>query len=215
MKRIATEQPTAIPTTDESTQEPITINLNNTFTTTFRKVNAISYPPFMFDYSDDWELSENEVNQNQEMITLKNARGATIAFTHLSGSNFGGGSGVSMSRVDVSKVANSNFVPGYVQATDHSNLGEFMVAKLKVTGALDMKTETDFKDVDGITAYAVIPVSRVGTDDTVRNLFMVKYGFDYSAKISFIANASNGEFTEVEEQEVIAILQSFRLNTEG
>ena len=52
-----------------------------------------------------------------------------------------------------------------------------------------------------------------GTDESVRRPYMVEYGFDYSGKISFIANASDGgEFTQAEEKEVIAILQSFRVN---
>ena len=203
------------PITDESAQAPITPKLNNTFITSFGKVNAITYPPFMFDYSDNWEISENDVNANQEIITLKNDRGVKITFSHLSGSIFGGGSAVSMSRVDVSKVADSNFVPGYVQATDHSKLGTFMVAKLKVTGTLDMKTDTDFKAVDGSTAYAVIPVSRIGTDDTVRHSYIAEYGFDYSGRISFISESPDGNFAEAEEREIIAILQSFRLNQEG
>ena len=36
-----------------------------------------------------------------------------------------------MLRVEVSKAKDSSFMPGYVQATDRTDLGTFMVAKLE------------------------------------------------------------------------------------
>lgn len=50
---------------------------------------------------------------------------------HYSGELQGGGSGVYMNKEEISKVASSQFIPGFVQATDHSSLGEFMVARIK------------------------------------------------------------------------------------
>lgn len=44
-----------------------------------------------------------------------------------------------MNKEEISKVASSQFVPGFVQATDHSSLGEFMVARIKTIGKLNMK----------------------------------------------------------------------------
>lgn len=38
-----------------------------------------------------------------------------------------------------------------------------MVAKLKVTGHLDMKSDTDFESVDGAISYAILPESSIGT----------------------------------------------------
>ena len=84
-----------------------------------------------------------------------------------------------MTRVEASKVAESSFVPSYVQATDYSNLGKFVVAQLKVTGELDMKVDSDFKEVDGSIAYAVIPESLLGIDEDVRNPYCIEYGFKY------------------------------------
>ena len=39
----------------------------------------------------------------------------------------------SINDVDVTKVGDASFIPGYIQATDYSDLGKFMVAKLKTT----------------------------------------------------------------------------------
>ena len=43
-----------------------------------------------------------------------------------------------------------------------------MVAKLKVTGHLDMKSDTDFENVDGAISYAILPESSIGTADNTR-----------------------------------------------
>lgn len=186
-----------------------TIELN-TYATKFGETNAVTYPSFTFDYSDNWTISEEEVTQLTERVTLKNDRGVEITYAHFSSSITGGGSAVAMERVEVSKAADSNFVPDYVQATDHSNLGAFMVAKLKVTGTLNMQSDSDFKDVDGSVSYAVLPETQIGTS-TARTVFMMEFAFDYSGHISFTCESPNGEFTEAEEQEVIEILTSFRI----
>lgn len=115
-----------------------------------------------------------------------------------------------MRRVDISKASDSQFIPGYVQATDHSELGKFMVAKLKVTGQLNMQTDSDFQNVDGAVAYAVIPESWVGTRDDVRGVYAGEFAFYYSGYISFIAESPSEQFTSDEEREIIEILSSFR-----
>lgn len=122
-----------------------------------------------------------------------------------------GGSATDMLRVEVSKAKDSSFMPGYVQATDHTDLGTFMVAKLKVTGHLDMKSDTDFESVDGAISYAILPESSIGTTDNTRGPFESEFSFWYSGYVSLIASSSNGQFTETEAQQVIKILSSFRV----
>ncbi|HHU49558.1 MAG: DUF5050 domain-containing protein [Caldicoprobacterales bacterium] len=187
-----------------------TIDLNNTYTTRFGEINAISYPSFMFDYLDRWTISQEEVTPLTELVVLKNDRGVEITFAYFSSSiPVHGTSNALMLRVDVSKVADSNFIPGYVQATNHSDLGPFMVAKLKTSGTLDMMTDSDFTDIDGGIAFAVLPETEVG-ERTARGLFIGEFTFDYSGSVSFTCSAPEGRFTEEEEKEVIAILASFR-----
>ena len=115
-----------------------------------------------------------------------------------------------MNKEEISKVASAQFVPGFVQATDHSSLGEFMVARIKTIGKLNMKTDREYTEVDGNVAYAVLPVSEEGIREGVRRAISGEYTFWYSSTISFTASNSE-EFTPQEEKEVIAILSSFRI----
>lgn len=201
------EQTTA--STEAASKE---IKLNNTYTTRFQEVNAVTYPPFMFDYPDNWKISQEEVTPETEKVTLINDSGVEITYAYFGypkGFNFGTSS-VSMARVDVSKAENSNFRPGKVQGTDHSALGPFMAAKLKVTGNLKMKTDSDYTAVDGPVSYAVLPESQIGTVEEVRGPFEGEFSFWYSGYVSFTSSGPDGDFTDEEECEVIAILSSFR-----
>ena len=190
------------------------ITLDRSYTMKFGKKNAVTYPNFTISYPSNWQISKQEVNSKGETITLSNKRGVEIKYSHIGGVPKGtldrGGSAVSMSRVEVSKVAESKFVPGYVQGTNHSDLGKFVIAKLKVTGTLNMKTDSDFKDIDGSASFAVIPESKLGTDDSVRHPYESEFAFWYSDYISLIADAPDGKFTKEEEEEVISILSSFK-----
>lgn len=190
-----------------------TNELSNTYYTKFGEVNAITYPKFIFDYNSNWTVTKEDVTQTGETVVLSNDRGVTITYTNIGGvaeGSIDGGSTVSMSRVEVSKVGESQFTPTYVQGTDHSGLGEFMVAKLKKTGELNMKTDSDFRDIDGGVSYAVLPKSRIGTDDSVRLPYNTEFAFWYSGYISLIALSPDGQFSEDEEKEIIAVLSSFR-----
>lgn len=189
------------------------LELNNTYQTKFGDTNMVTFPKFAFDFPSVWNIEE-EVTTDGEIVTISNERGVKITYSHISGVPVGkdaiGGSSVFMTRVEASKVAESSFVPSYVQATDYSNLGKFVVAQLKVTGELDMKVDSDFKEVDGSIAYAVIPESLLGIDEDVRNPYCIEYGFKYGDGISFIAEAPENGFTKQEESVVIEILKSFR-----
>lgn len=188
--------------------------LNNTYQTHFGDVNMITFPKFAFDFPSVWNVEE-EVTPTGETVTISNERGAKVTYSHLVGVPVGedatGGSSVFMMRVEASKIEDSNFVPSYVQATDYSDLGKFVVAKLTVTGELDMKTDSDFRDVNGSVSYAVIPESLLGVDEAVRNPYSVEYGFKYGDGISFVAEAPEDGFTKEEEKCVIEILKSFRV----
>lgn len=187
-----------------------TVALNNEYITRYQEVNQVTYPPFVFNYPDNWSVTKEECNQQEELVTLENDGGASVTFLHYSGELQGGGSGVYMNKEEISKVASSQFVPGFVQATDHSSLGEFMVARIKTIGKLNMKTDREYIEVDGNVAYAVLPVSEEGIREGVKRAISGEYTFWYSSTISFTASNSE-EFTPQEEKEVIAILSSFRI----
>lgn len=144
---------------------------------------------------------------------MTNDKETTITYSHISGiakGQLGGGSSTSMKRIESSKAGGSQFIPGYVQATDYSDLESFMVAKLKVTGQLDMQVDSDFQNVDGAVSNAVVPESWTGIRDDVRGVYIGEFAFWYSDYISFIAESPNGQFTSDEEREIIEILSSFR-----
>ena len=205
------EENNKIEITDE---EEKTIVLNNTYTTKFSEVNAVTYPSFTFDYPDNWGIVQEDITEFGETVVLANERGVEITYSHIGGigeDGLRGGSAVLMKSLNVSKVADSDFQPSYVQATDYSNLGEFMVAKLKVTGHLNMKEDVDFTEIDGSVSYAVLPKSREEEFETIRSVYTSEFSFWYSGHISFIASAPDGQFTESEEQEVIEILTSFKV----
>ncbi len=199
--------------TNNNTTYAKDIVLKHSYTTKFSKKNAVTYPNFTISYPSNWMISQNSVTSAGETIILTNERGVKIKYSHICDveeGNLGGGSHVLMKRVEVSQVAESSFIPGYVQAADYRDLGEFAVAKLKLTGTLDMLNDTDFTDIDGSVSFAVLPKSRLGIDDSVTTAYEGEFAFWYSGYISLIADAPDGKFTKQEEKEVILILSSFK-----
>ena len=187
------------------------VQLNHSYTTRFPDVNMITYPRFTFEYPDGWTVTQEEVTPYGENVTLTSENGAQVQYSHIAQNIQGGFSAVSMARVEVTPIAESSFVPGYVQATDLSYLGKFMVAKLKQTGILDMQNDAEFTDIDGSECYAVLPESKTGGRDDVRGPYVAEFAFDYSSNIAFIASpGANEQFTDEEKIEAIAILASFR-----
>lgn len=187
------------------------VQLPHSYTTRFGTVNQITYPAFTFDYPEGWTVTQEEVTPSQETVTLTSPNGAEIKYSALMMGDITGGSAETMSRVEISPIAESRFTPGYVQGTDHSSLGQFTVAELKITGTLDMKSDSDFTEVDGPVSYGVLPVSQLGTRDSVRLPFETEFSFDYSGHISLIASVPSGEaFSENEKLEALAVLSSFR-----
>ncbi len=197
---------------DERKATTLAVELNNTYTTRFEEVNAVTYPPFVFDYPNGWTVSKENVTPEAELVTLTNDRGARITYSYIGIKNPGGNSAVLMEQIDVSKVADANFVPGSVQATDYSDLGKFMVAKLKVIGSLDMTADSEYSEVDGGVSYAVLPETYIGVHSGIRDLsFLIDFSFWYAGNVALIATAPEDGFTEQEEKEVIAVLSSFRV----
>ena len=106
------EQSTAVSGAEESMEEVQPVKLNHTYTTKFSDVNAVTYPHFLFDYSDNWTISQEEVTTNTESVTLANDHGAEIKFRYFGypkDFNFGT-SNATMTRVEVSKIGDSQFV---------------------------------------------------------------------------------------------------------
>ena len=145
---------------NSDTQE---LKLDHTYVTQFGTVNAVSYPCFLFDYPENWTITKEEVSQTDETVVLTNERGSTITYTYIGGvaeGQLGSGSATDMTRIELSAVADSQFIPGYVDARNYEDLGKFVVAETKITGTMDMLTDSDFVDTDGAVSFAVLPENR-------------------------------------------------------
>lgn len=189
---------------------PTPLSTQSTYITKFGQTNAITYPSFLFDYSNNWTITNEEVTPTSELVTLENDNGSRIDFLHISDKNIGGGSNTNMAKVKVSKIADSQFVPSYVQSTDYSDLGEFMVAELKTIGILDMRTDSDYRKVDGNVSYAVLPKAEEGIRENVNKATSGEFVFWYSGNVSFTGQLSDN-YSEQEKEEMIEILSSFRV----
>ncbi len=124
-----------------------------------------------------------------------------------------GGYSRDMLKAQVSQADTSNFVPGYPWGTDRdcSDLGEFMVARVHITGEMMAGIDDDYVPVDS-TLFAVIPTSRLGEIEFAGQAGDVdEFSFDYPTPVAFIAEAPDGTFTEKEEEQVIRILKSFKV----
>lgn len=195
-------------TTEAEIKEP---ELSHTYVTRFGEINAVTYPAFSFNYPDGWSVTKEDVTAISEWVTLSNERGVSIDFINLHQKDIGGGSAVLYSELEVSKIADSDFVPGYVQAEDYSGLGKFMVAELKEVGAMDATSDSDFVPVEnGTVSYAVLPESSAG-EQIVNSAYYMDLAFLYPTNVMFVASAPDGQFSQQEETEVIAILSSFRV----
>ena len=207
---VANPTPQSTAENDQKPNNSTPHSTQNTYITKFEEINGVEYPAFLFDYSNNWTITNEEVTPTSELVTLENDNGSRIDFLHISDRNIGGGSNTNMSKVKVSKIADSQFVPSYVQGTDHSDLGKFMVAELKTIGILDMRTDTDYRKVDGNVSYAVLPKAEEGIRENVNKATSGEFVFWYSGNVSFTGQLSDN-YTEQEKEEMIEILSSFRV----
>ena len=201
--------------TNNPVQEDDTNNLsvlNHTYTTRYGEVNSVTCPQFAFDYSDNWTVTKEDINvadRIEEWVTLTNNNGVEI--NYISHSNLGGDRFIT--KYEVSKAADSQFIPGYAggEDEDYSVLGNFMVGEIKAIGEYDIKTG-DLNPFDGGTSYAVMPESYICEHDAAGlSGFLDEFSFTYASNILFYSEAPNGVFTDSDKQEVIQILSSFRV----
>ena len=185
------------------------------YVTRYGEVNQCDSTAFQFEIPKGWEIQTEEVGGSmdavRENVVLKNDRGVTVSFWYCQGAL--GGYSRDMLKAQVSQADTSNFVPGYPWGTDRdcSDLGEFMVARVHITGEMMAGIDEDYVPVDS-TLFAVIPTSRLGEIEFAGQAGDVdEFSFDYSTPVAFIAEAPDGTFTEKEEEQVIRILKSFKV----
>lgn len=196
---------------DIITPKESSVELKHTYITRFGEVNLVTYPAFSFGYPDGWTVASEEVSTSSEKVILTNSTGINVTYWNFGETRDLTGATRDIRGVDVTRVADASFIPDYVQATDYSDLGKFMVAKLKTTSECDMLSDGESVDIEnGPVRYALLPESEVGEQYESIIAGLPTFSFWYAGHISFIADSPNGEFTEQEEKEVIAIVASFR-----
>lgn len=168
------------------------IQQDNTYTTKLTEANGVLVPVFSFDYSDNWKISHENIGDEFESVEVVNENGALIRFTYMA-SSFSYGDPRYEVEVDISRIADSCFVPGYAQINDYSNLGSFAVVEV---------------ESDSQIYFAVKPESECGITSIGGN-FMT--GFWYDGLLEFMAEIPK-EITESDKQEIIDILSSFRVS---
>ena len=188
--------------------------LSNTYTTRFSDVNQITAPTFTFSYPDGWSIESETVDPTSEEVILSNPSGVTVTYWNFGGMRDLTGSTREINEVTVEQVADASFIPGTIQATDYSDLGRFMVAKIEIIGQYDTYSGGDYTPVEnGSVRYALLPKDQAGETQECIIPLLPTFSFWYGGHISMIANSPSGEFTEQEEKEIVAILSSFRDNS--
>lgn len=187
------------------------------YITRYGEANMISAPTFQFNVPRGWDITTEEVDTDMtkvfdEHVVISNERGATVSYYDCKGRI--GGVSRTMLKGNITKVADSEFVPSYPTGTntDFSSLGKFCVAKIKIIGEMFMDTDVDYQTIDGATFYAVIPESYLGEREFVGQVgYIDEFSFEYPTPHAFIAEAPEGKFAKNEEEEVIEILKSFKI----
>lgn len=191
------------------------------YITRYSEVNNIACPVFQFDVPWGWKIESEEVGNGldeiDEKVVLTNEKGVTV--TYWACQHQLGGRSELMLKADISKVADSEFkptIPDGVGVDESSadepyvNLGTMIVAKIHVTGEMDMKIDMEYSDCDSVF-YAVVPESYVGEREFIGQAGEVdEFSFPYPTPYAFIAESADGTFTAGEEKQIINILKSFK-----
>ena len=164
----------------------------HTYTTKLSEANGLPTPVFMFDYPDNWRVSAVDIGEESEFVDLTNDDGIVIEYMYVASSAFIGDIR-DMVDVNITKIADSRFVPGYAQTMDYSHLGKFAV----------VKTEADSERY-----YAVMPESECSRSSVEANFTT---GFWYDGCLEFKV-AIPEKLTPQKEQEIVGILSSFRVS---
>ncbi len=185
------------------------------YITRWGEAHQTKYPTFQFEVPDGWKVVTEELDSApdviREHVELQNDEGLTVEYWDFP--NLLGGHGHAASKAEITKAADSDFEPGYPEGTDedYSYLGKFMVAKVHGIATMMGTIEDDWSPCD-YTSYAVLPENfEKETVYVGRSGQLETFSFQYPTYHVFMAHAPEGQFTEEQEAEVIAILKSFKV----
>lgn len=172
------------------------------YETQWATANSMTFLNCTFNYSDDWEIKQENVTQEKEEVMLCNGN-LNICYNFNMINSFKMKTDTSqefayqfINKYSVSKVADSPFEMSYIQGTDYSYLGKFMVAKIE-----NLDNEKHFVS----EFYAIVPESYEGIhdnsqyNDALTQIFGTFYGYSES-----------GQYTDEERNKIIQVLSTFR-----
>ena len=127
------------------------------YVTRYGEVNQNPATAFQFEIPRGWEIQTEEVGEPleeiEEHVVLANDRGVTVSFW--SCQHALGGYSRDMLKAQISQADTSDFVPGYPWGTDRdcSDLGEFMVARIHITGEMMAGIDEDYNPIDNLLLF--------------------------------------------------------------
>lgn len=161
---------------------------------------------YSFEYSDQWNIEQEKFDDSMELDVLTNDRGVKFQFYELDngfGSQYYGGA-YEMRYAKMEKVAEAAFQP------EDLSLGSFVVARLKEYAREDGLTGGGKHSVDGVTIYALVPKSYL-KEISFRGMgYYSALSWENPSPTVVFATSPDGKFTEDEEEEIIAMLASFK-----
>lgn len=189
--------------------------LINTYNTKRNGKYKLNCPEFSFIYPSNWRITKEESNLDYEWDVLENDRGVEINYYENNkgfGSQYYGGY-YTMRYAKIEKVEDSAFKTVHVNDTDSSSSGKFVVAKITEYANEDGLKGDGIKKVNGAIFYAVVPESYIGETQFKGTGYWAVLSWKYAtSSYAVIATFPDGKPLMHEEQEVIAILSSFKEN---
>lgn len=177
------------------------VDLPNTFVTDYESVNLVSFPSFAIDYPDGWSIEDHYTVASAETCTISaGSSGLTVEFDCQGDPHE---LRYPPEVVAVEKVADSAFVPSFVQSNDYRDMGPMIVARIDCEQPDPMGTSTP------MSCYAVVPQKAL-SDFGVIQLVGWKPGFEYGYSIAACSEIPDEGLSEAQTSEVIATLASFR-----
>lgn len=199
----------------------------HTYHTKYGEVNQVNAPVFSFDYPDNWKIIKEEVNGNStafgelvgEVVEIENERGIKISFIDFAAMLSSlGGRGHYYAEYKAEKKTGA-VLTWHDYETNYEM--DYVVAKLTFTGEMITDVDSDIQPADRESvSYALMPeedIDKYGSSLAAVGALIGYYdmiSFEYPGSYVFCAESPDGQFTEDEENEVIAILSSLRAEYE-
>lgn len=185
------------------------MKLAHSYTTQWPSYTKMTYPSFTFQYPDGWEIASENVSSSSEEVVLRKTGAEDVSVTFNFSPDTSFATPGHFEPLSITKVADSGFWPSYIQDTNTSDLGPFMVAS--VAGNWYLHKSDGMNQVE---YYAVLPQSAQQTGFPGCKAVGPYVCFDYLVCVSF-QSSNVHDMDDATRKEAIAILASFSDGSTG